>query len=66
GIANDQVVFDLVAVTIAISIVLHSSTDVAVARTLRVNPPNNLPSGPLRRRAAGRSRSPTLGPHSLR
>jgi NhaP-type Na+/H+ or K+/H+ antiporter len=45
GIASNQLVFDLVAVTIAISIVLHSSTDVPVARLLRVHPPDNLPSG---------------------
>jgi len=38
-------VFDLVAVTIALSIVLHSSTDVPVARALRVEPPDNLPTG---------------------
>jgi NhaP-type Na+/H+ or K+/H+ antiporter len=38
-------VFDLVAITIALSIVLHSSTDVPVARALRVEPPDNLPTG---------------------
>jgi NhaP-type Na+/H+ or K+/H+ antiporter len=40
-----ETVFDLVAVTIALSIVLHSSTDVPFARALRVEPPDNLPSG---------------------
>nr|WP_280431336.1 cation:proton antiporter [Nocardia brasiliensis] len=45
GIADSEVVFDLVAVTIALSIVLHSSTDVPVARMLRVEPPDNLPTG---------------------
>ncbi|TCO58311.1 cation:proton antiporter [Actinocrispum wychmicini] len=38
-------VFDLVAITIALSIVLHSSTDVPVARALRVEPLDNLPTG---------------------
>lgn len=45
GLAESEKVFDLVAVTIALSIVLHSSTDVPVARALRVEPPDNLPSG---------------------
>lgn len=45
GIPDSQLVFDLVAVTIALSIVLHSSTDVPVARMLRVEPPDNLPAG---------------------
>ena len=45
GIPDNQLVFDLVAVTIALSIVLHSSTDVPVARLLRVEPPDNLPTG---------------------
>ncbi|GAA5162137.1 cation:proton antiporter [Pseudonocardia eucalypti] len=45
GIAESEQVFDLVAVTIALSIVLHSSTDVPVAKALRVRPPDNLPSG---------------------
>lgn len=38
-------VFDLVAITIALSIVLHSSTDVPVAKALQVEPPDNLPPG---------------------
>ena len=33
------------AITIALSIVLHSSTDVPVAKALRVEPPDNLPTG---------------------
>jgi sodium/hydrogen antiporter len=45
GLAESEQVFDLVAVTIALSIVLHSSTDVPVARALRVEPPDNLPTG---------------------
>lgn len=45
GIADGELVFDLVAVTIALSIVLHSSTDVPVARMLRIEPPDNLPAG---------------------
>lgn len=45
GIPQGEAVFDLVAVTIALSIVLHSSTDVPVARALRVEPPDNLPTG---------------------
>jgi NhaP-type Na+/H+ or K+/H+ antiporter len=45
GIPASEIVFDLVAVTIALSIVLHSSTDVPVAHALRVEPPDNLPSG---------------------
>ncbi|GGS60263.1 cation:proton antiporter [Actinokineospora fastidiosa] len=55
GLPEAQDLFDLVAVTIALSIVLHSSTDVPVAKALRVEPPDNLPSGgdedPLDRRA---------------
>ena len=45
GIPDSEAVFDLVAITIALSIVLHSSTDVPVARALRVEPPDNLPTG---------------------
>lgn len=45
GIPASEVVFDLVAVTIALSIVLHSSTDVPVAHALRVEPPDSLPHG---------------------
>lgn len=45
GMADRELVFDVVAVTIALSIVLHSSTDVPVARMLRIEPPDNLPTG---------------------
>lgn len=45
GIPGNEMVFDVIAVTIALSIVLHSSTDVAVAKALRVEPPDNLPTG---------------------
>ncbi|WP_067537862.1 cation:proton antiporter [Nocardia crassostreae] len=45
GIPSSELVFDLVAVTIALSIVLHSSTDVPVARVLRVEPMDDLPAG---------------------
>ena len=45
NIPERELLFDLVAVTIALSIVLHSSTDVPVAKTLRIEPPDNLPSG---------------------
>jgi sodium/hydrogen antiporter len=45
GIPAGDHVFDLVAITIALSIVLHSSTDVPVAKALRVEPPDNLPTG---------------------
>lgn len=44
-IDNKQVLFELVAITIAISIVLHSSTDVPIAKRLRFEPPDSLPSG---------------------
>ncbi len=46
GIPNSDQVFDLVAATIALSIVLHSSTDVPVAKLLRVEPPDDLPNVP--------------------
>jgi NhaP-type Na+/H+ or K+/H+ antiporter len=45
GIPAGDHVFDLVAITIALSIVLHSSTDVPIAKALRVEPPDNLPTG---------------------
>ncbi len=45
GIPDSRQVFDLVAVTIALSIVLHSSSDVPIARMLRLEPPDNLPTG---------------------
>jgi sodium/hydrogen antiporter len=46
GIPDAGHVFDLVAVTIALSIVLHSSTDVPIAKALRVVPSDNLPGAP--------------------
>ena len=45
GLPTGDHVFDLVAITIALSIVLHSSTDVPIAKALRVEPPDNLPPG---------------------
>jgi NhaP-type Na+/H+ or K+/H+ antiporter len=45
GIPDAELVFDLVTVTIALSIVLHSSTDVPVAKALSFEPPDNLPTG---------------------
>ena len=45
GIPEGDHVFDLVAITIALSIVLHSSTDVPVAKALRIEPPDSLPTG---------------------
>jgi len=50
GIPQGGHVFDLVAITIALSVVLHSSTDVPVARALRVEPPDNLWAPASRRR----------------
>ena len=45
GIPNGEKLFDLIAVTIALSIILHSSTDVPVAHRLRIEPPDHLPAG---------------------
>ena len=45
GIPEGEKLFDLIAVTIALSIILHSSTDVPVARILSIEPPDNLPAG---------------------
>jgi sodium/hydrogen antiporter len=45
GIPTGDHVFDLVAITIALSIILHSSTDVPIAKALQVEPPDNLPTG---------------------
>ncbi len=45
GIDHSGAVFDLVAATIALSILLHSTTDVPVAKLLRVDPPSELPGG---------------------
>ncbi|TVT23238.1 sodium:proton antiporter, partial [Amycolatopsis rhizosphaerae] len=64
GIPGAEMVFDLVAVTIALSIVLHSSTDVPVARALRVEPPDNLPTGTPERdnaSASGQERDKSSG-----
>jgi len=45
GLPNGELLFDLIAVTIAMSIMLHSSTDVPVAHMLRIEPPDHLPAG---------------------
>ena len=45
GIADAEIVFDLAAVTIMLSIALHSSSDAPVACVLRIEPPDNLPAG---------------------
>ena len=45
GLPNGELLFDLIAVTIAMSIILHSSTDVPVAHMLRIEPPDHLPAG---------------------
>jgi len=45
GIPEGAKLFDLIAVTIALSIILHSSTDVPVAHKLRIEPPDHLPAG---------------------
>ena len=45
GLTNGELLFDLIAVTIAMSIILHSSTDVPVAHMLRIEPPDHLPAG---------------------
>ncbi|MEV0068017.1 cation:proton antiporter [Amycolatopsis sp. NPDC050768] len=60
GIADSELLFDLVAVTIALSIVLHSSTDVPIAKLLRVEPPGNLPTG--RAPAGDRQENDRSGP----
>jgi NhaP-type Na+/H+ or K+/H+ antiporter len=54
GIPSGDHVFDLVAITIALSIVLHSSTDVPVAKALSVEPPDNLPTGKPEQQQSGR------------
>jgi NhaP-type Na+/H+ or K+/H+ antiporter len=45
GIPDGEKLFDLIAVTIALSIIVHSSTDVPVAHKLRIEPPDHLPAG---------------------
>ncbi|MBB5801573.1 NhaP-type Na+/H+ or K+/H+ antiporter [Saccharothrix ecbatanensis] len=54
GIPSGDHVFDLVAITIALSIVLHSSTDVPVAKALSVEPPDNLPTGQQEQQQPGK------------
>jgi NhaP-type Na+/H+ or K+/H+ antiporter len=44
GLPASAAVFDVVAATIALSVLLHSTTDVPIAKMLRVEPPDNLPS----------------------
>jgi sodium/hydrogen antiporter len=58
GIPDRHTVFDIVAATIALSIVLHSTTDVPVAKLLRVEPPDNLPSVEAEG-GEGRAKAPT-------
>lgn len=48
GIPQSQTIFELAAVTIGLSIVLHSSTDVLIAKKLRAGTPENLPTGSVR------------------
>ncbi|OBG38453.1 sodium:proton antiporter [Mycobacterium sp. E3198] len=55
GIGDGELVFNVVAVTIALSIVLHSSTDVPIAKVLRVEPPDDLPGSGDESRAEERS-----------
>ena len=45
GIPHGEKLFDLIAVTIAMSIIVHSSTDVPVAHMLSIEPPDDLPTG---------------------
>jgi len=45
GIPEGERLFDLIAITITLSIILHSSTDVPVARKLRIPPADHLPTG---------------------
>jgi len=45
GIPDGDRVFDVIAATIALYIILHSTTDVPVAKLLSVDPPGDLPSG---------------------
>ncbi|OZM77232.1 hypothetical protein CFP66_37045 [Pseudonocardia sp. MH-G8] len=53
GIAAAQTVFELVALTIAVSIVVHSMSDVPVARAFDVEPIAGLPDDADTPRAAG-------------
>jgi len=45
GIPHAEEVFHLVAITIVLSIVAHSSTDVPIAKKLQVDSPGDLPCG---------------------
>ncbi|WP_099288242.1 cation:proton antiporter [Mycobacterium persicum] len=58
GIADRELVFDVVAVTIALSIALHSSTDAPIATMLRVEPPDELPG--CRQQAPTDEKSPAI------
>lgn len=65
GIPNGDKLFDLIAVTIALSIILHSSTDVPVAHRLRIEPPDHLPAGyePVRASEPIDAAPPVTGSH---
>jgi len=65
GIPNGDKLFDLIAVTIALSIILHSSTDVPVAHKLRIEPPDHLPAGydPVRASEPADVAPPITGSH---
>jgi NhaP-type Na+/H+ or K+/H+ antiporter len=65
GIPNGDKLFDLIAVTIALSIILHSSTDVPVAHRLRIEPPDHLPAGyePVRASEPIDAAPPITGSH---
>lgn len=65
GIPNGDKLFDLIAVTIALSIILHSSTDVPVAHRLRIEPPDHLPAGyePVRSSEPADAAPPITGSH---
>lgn len=45
GLPDSREVFDIVAATIALSIIVHSTSDVPVAKMLRIEPPGDLPRG---------------------
>jgi NhaP-type Na+/H+ or K+/H+ antiporter len=64
-IPNGDKLFDLIAVTIALSIILHSSTDVPVAHKLRIEPPDHLPAGydTVRASELDELAPPTTGSH---
>lgn len=58
---DGRAVFDVVSVTIALSIVLHSSTDVPIAKRLGTEPPDGLPSGQLSGEGIGQSQDEDAG-----